>query len=182
MRGAWVGRRLFVLFACGAMASGCGGAAEAGRGASSAADAAQETSPEAAPAPAPGAKNAAPDPTANNVPPGPGIRAEQRGGASFYADKFTGRKTASGELYDPGLLTAAHLTLPFNSVVEVIRKNGRRVTVRINDRGPHIRGRIIDLSRSAAEAIGLDGVADVIVRVISVPPPKPKKKKAKRRR
>jgi rare lipoprotein A len=162
-----------VLLVC----AGCGGAAEAGRGAETAAPAAE---PEVAPAPE--AKNAAPppDPTANNVPPGPGIRVEQRGGASYYADKFTGRKTASGELYDPALLTAAHLTLPFNTVVEVMRKDGRRVTVRINDRGPHVRGRIIDLSRSAAEAIGVTGVSDVLVRVLSVPPPKPKKKKKRR--
>jgi rare lipoprotein A len=162
-----------VLLVC----AGCGGAAEAGRGAATAQRAA-----EAEAAPAPTAKNApAPDPTANNVPPGRGIRVEQRGGASYYADKFTGRKTASGELYDPALLTAAHLTLPFNAVVEVVRNDGRRVTVRINDRGPHVRGRIIDLSRSAAEAIGVTGVSDVLVRVLSVPPPKPKPKKKKRR-
>jgi rare lipoprotein A len=160
------------------MVSGCGGAAEGGRGAATAADAAQETTPEAASAPM--AKNAGPDPTADNVPPGPGIRTEQRGGASYYSDKLTGRKTASGEPYDPRQLTAAHLTLPFNTVVEVIRNDGRRVTVRINDRGPHVRGRIIDLSRSAAEAIGVTGVSNVLVRVVSVPLPKPKKK-AKRR-
>jgi rare lipoprotein A len=94
-----------------------------------------------------------------------------RGRASYYSDRLAGRPTASGELYDPRALTAAHRTLPFGTVVDVIRPDGRRVQVRINDRGPHIRGRIVDLSRRAAEAIGLvrDGVAEVTVVVVSMP-------------
>ena len=76
------------------------------------------------------------------------------GVASWYGARFAGRKTASGERFDPNEYTAAHRTLPFGSRVRVTR-NGRSVVVRINDRGPFSRGRLIDLSRSAAERIGL---------------------------
>jgi rare lipoprotein A len=92
----------------------------------------------------------------------------ERGGASYYADSLAGNATASGEPYDPRAMTAAHRTLPFGSVVEVVRDDGRRVRVRINDRGPFTKGRIIDLSRAAAEAIGMvrEGVVEVtVVRV-----------------
>ena len=95
-----------------------------------------------------------------------------KGKASYYADKFHGRKTASGEVYDKKKLTAAHRTYAFGTVVRVInKKNGKSVDVRINDRGPFSSGRIIDLSRAAAEKISMvnDGVVDVEVRVISVP-------------
>jgi rare lipoprotein A len=78
------------------------------------------------------------------------------GVASFYGRAFAGRRTASGETFDPGQLTAAHRTLPFGSHVRVTNPaNGRSVVVRINDRGPFHGGRVIDLSRSAAEAVGL---------------------------
>lgn len=78
------------------------------------------------------------------------------GHASFYGRRFAGRRTANGETFDPRQLTAAHRTLPFGSLVRVTNpRNGRSVTVRINDRGPFIKGREIDLSRAAAEQIGL---------------------------
>lgn len=76
--------------------------------------------------------------------------------ASFYGAKFNGRRTANGEKFNNSRLTAAHKTLPFGSKVQVTNmRNGRSVVVRINDRGPYVRGRIIDLSRAAAKQIGL---------------------------
>ncbi len=80
----------------------------------------------------------------------------QTGVASWYGDRFHGRKTASGEAFDMNALTAAHPKLAFGSWVRVRNLlNGRSVDVRINDRGPHIKQRVIDLSRAAAEALGL---------------------------
>lgn len=98
----------------------------------------------------------------------------EEGKASYYSDKLAGHRTAAGEPYDPGELTAAHRTLPFGTMVYVARPDGRHVTVRINDRGPHKRGRVIDLSRRAAEQIGLvkDGVGKVALRVVWRPPGK----------
>ena len=79
-----------------------------------------------------------------------------RGSASYYAAKFNGRRTASGERFDNADMTAAHRTLPFGSLVRVTNPaNGRSVVVRINDRGPFTRGRMIDVSRAAAEELGL---------------------------
>ncbi len=86
------------------------------------------------------------------------------GKASYYADKFNGRKTASGERFSNGKKTAAHKTLAFGTKVKVTNlANGKTVKVRINDRGPFVAGRIIDLSKSAAKKIGLQkqGVANV---------------------
>ena len=100
---------------------------------------------------------------------GPDVEGVERGHASFYADSLAGHSTASGEPYDPRALTAAHRTLPFGTIVEVARADGRRVRVRVNDRGPFgPKGRIIDLSRSAAEAIGMirDGVVLVTLRIV----------------
>jgi rare lipoprotein A len=78
------------------------------------------------------------------------------GTASYYAHKFHGRRTASGETFDNGAMTAAHRTLPFGSLVRVTNPaNGQSVVVRINDRGPFTRGRAIDVSRAAAEQLGL---------------------------
>ncbi|MGB7370711.1 septal ring lytic transglycosylase RlpA family protein [Erythrobacter sp.] len=78
------------------------------------------------------------------------------GVASYYGRRFHGRRTANGERFNMNALTAAHRTLPFGSKVRVINpRNGREVTVRINDRGPFTGGRVIDLSRAAAERIGL---------------------------
>lgn len=78
------------------------------------------------------------------------------GVASYYGRRFAGRPTASGERFDPQRLTAAHRTLPFGSRVRVTNpRNGQSVIVRINDRGPFVAGRMIDLSRGAAEQIGM---------------------------
>ena len=78
------------------------------------------------------------------------------GVASYYGRRFHGRLTANGERFDMNAMTAAHRTLPFGSMVRVTNpRNGRSVVVRINDRGPFIRGRTIDLSRGAAEEIGM---------------------------
>lgn len=83
----------------------------------------------------------------------------QRGHASWYGPGFNGRRTASGERYDMHALTAAHRTLPFGTLVRVRSLvNGREVDVRITDRGPYSRGRIIDVSRAAAEELGMLGL------------------------
>jgi rare lipoprotein A len=90
----------------------------------------------------------------------------QEGVASYYADEFHGRTTSNGETFDMNELTAAHQTLPFGTIVKVINKqNGRSVTVRINDRGPFLKDRIIDLSRAAAEKIGMIGPGTAEVRL-----------------
>jgi rare lipoprotein A len=86
------------------------------------------------------------------------------GMASYYHDKFVGKKTANGERYRKSKRTAAHQTLPFGTRVKVTNlSNGRSVKVRINDRGPFAKGRVIDLSKSAARKVGLlkAGVAKV---------------------
>jgi len=93
----------------------------------------------------------------------------QTGKASYYADKFEGKITANGEKYKHSKLTAAHKVLPFGTEVKVTNaKNGAFVIVRINDRGPFVEGRIIDLSKSAAEKLDFihDGIADVTVEVV----------------
>jgi len=88
----------------------------------------------------------------------------QNGRASWYGPGFHGRKTASGETFNTNELTAAHRTLPFGTKVRVVNKRtGKSVVVRINDRGPYVHGRVIDLSRASAQAIGLSGVAPVTV-------------------
>jgi len=86
----------------------------------------------------------------------------QSGRASWYGPGFHGRRTASGETFNTNDLTAAHRTLPFGTRVRVVNeRTGRSVVVRINDRGPYAHGRVIDLSRASAEAIGLSGVGSV---------------------
>jgi len=95
----------------------------------------------------------------------------ERGAASFYADRFAGRLTANGERYDPNAYTAAHRTLPFGSVVRVVHeRSGDWVLVRVNDRGPYARKRIIDLSRQAARRLSMlrDGVIRVRVEVLQL--------------
>ena len=84
---------------------------------------------------------------------------------SWYGPGFHGRTTASGERFNPYAMTAAHRTLPFGSVVRVTYK-GRSVTVRINDRGPFIKGRSLDLSKAAAQRIGCAGVCRVKMTVV----------------
>lgn len=92
--------------------------------------------------------------------------------ASFYAEEFNGRQTANGEIYDMNAFTAAHRTLPFGSVVEVTNlDNGATVFVRINDRGPFVANREIDLSKAAANALGIlnQGIGRVSIKLISSP-------------
>ncbi len=104
----------------------------------------------------------------------------EEGEASYYAASFQGRRTASGEKYDKEALTAAHKTLPFGTYVRVTElSSGRSVIVRINDRGPHKAGRVIDLSERAARELGFlaKGVTAVRLEVTqvpeSLPPPAP---------
>lgn len=81
---------------------------------------------------------------------------DQRGVASYYADYFQGRTTASGEVFNQKALTAAHRTLPFGTTVTVTRRDsGEQVEVVINDRGPFVDGRVIDLSKQAARELGM---------------------------
>lgn len=96
-------------------------------------------------------------------------QAVEYGKASYYADKFQGRKTASGELYHADSLTAAHRTLSFGTVVKVTNvKSNDFVFVRINDRGPFVQGRVIDLSRKAMNKLnGIEaGLIDVKVEIL----------------
>lgn len=91
----------------------------------------------------------------------------ESGKASYYADKFQGRRTASGDIFRQRRMTAAHKTLPFGTKVKVTNlSNGRTIKVRINDRGPFVAGRIIDLSKKAARKLGMlnAGVANVQIR------------------
>lgn len=92
------------------------------------------------------------------------------GRASYYAAKFHGRRTASGERYNSKLMTAAHQTLPFGTQIKVTNlRNMKSVVVRVNDRGPHVHGRIVDLSRTAAQLldITLTGVALVKLEILT---------------
>ncbi len=95
---------------------------------------------------------------------------DETGIGSWYGDEFAGKLTANGEIFDPELVTAAHKTLPMPSVVRVTNlDNGKSLVVRINDRGPFVAGRIIDLSREAARRIGYkdNGLARVRVQVLA---------------
>ncbi|MDH5527479.1 MAG: septal ring lytic transglycosylase RlpA family protein [Nitrospirota bacterium] len=96
----------------------------------------------------------------------------ERGDASWYGPGFHGRRTANGEIYDQEAMTAAHRYLPFGTLVEVKRRDtGQRILVRINDRGPFVNDRIIDLSREGArrlESIG-SGVVPVRLRIVRMP-------------
>src|SRR5215472_13276447 len=97
---------------------------------------------------------------------------DETGMASWYGEAFQGRYTANGEVFDLDEITAAHTTLPLPSIVEVINlQNNRALRIRVNDRGPFARGRIIDLSRRAAELLGFEraGTANVRVRVLKEP-------------
>jgi rare lipoprotein A len=152
------------------------------------------------PAPAPPvASSTAPAPPAPNPPKSPAASGSDalaerygaapplavfKGEASYYGDQFSGRKTASGELYNPRALTAAHRELPFGTVVRVVRSEPPGVVyVRITDRGPFRRGRVLDLSRAAAEQLQMirAGVIPVRAEVVEFgPKPKPKQKRTKR--
>ena len=90
---------------------------------------------------------------------------QQKGVASWYGPGFHGRKTASGERFNTNELTAAHLSLPFGTKLLVRNeRNGKEVVVRVNDRGPYIKSRIIDLSQAAARALGIDGIGRVVIQ------------------
>lgn len=92
--------------------------------------------------------------------------ADQIGHASWYGAE-SGNRTANGEHFRPGGMTAAHRTLPFGTRVRVtVLSTGRSCTVRINDRGPFIRGRVIDLAHGAARACGIEGVARVRLKIL----------------
>ena len=105
----------------------------------------------------------------------------QSGSGSYYADKFAGRSTASGAPYEPHGFTAAHRTLPFGTVLRVTRKDGGQVVyVRVTDRGPYgPRGRILDLSRAAAEKLGMlrAGVVKIKVEVLEYGPRKQRRRR-----
>ncbi len=126
--------------------------------------------------PAPRLFEPMPPPAALAPEPEPGPKLVERapkfsqvGLASWYGPGFHRRPTASGERYDMDDLTAAHRALPLDSVVRVTNlNNGRSVVVRINDRGPYVHGRVIDLSRGAAKRLGMkdDGVAPVLIEAI----------------
>jgi rare lipoprotein A len=94
----------------------------------------------------------------------------EKGLASWYGEPFHGRKTASGEVYDMNEITAAHKTLPLHTWVEVVNVDtGQSLLLRVNDRGPFIDGRIIDLSKAAAKKLGVyrPGTAKVVVVAVS---------------
>ena len=92
--------------------------------------------------------------------------------ASWYGEAFQGRTTASGEVYDMHGLTAAHRELPLGTWVEITNlQNGRSVTLRINDRGPSIRGRMLDVSKAAAKTLGFLGAGTTMVQIRIVPKP-----------
>jgi rare lipoprotein A len=130
----------------------------------------------ALPVPAGALRAQEPEPSLRTAPTVPVSKPDaapfQSGEASYYGEKFRGRKTASGEPFDPSALTAAHRTLPFGTWVLVSRTDvSRSVRVRITDRGPFKAGRVIDLSTRAAEDLDMirAGVAAVEIRVVSGP-------------
>ena len=91
----------------------------------------------------------------------------QKGVASWYGPGFHGKKTANGERFNTNDLTAAHKTLPFGTQLRVTNeRTGKSVVVRINDRGPYAHGRVIDLSKAAAEAVGIEGVGQVTLAAL----------------
>ncbi len=114
-------------------------------------------------------------PSPNRLPPPKPavIGATQRGVASWYGRPYHGRRTSNGEIYDMNKMTAAHLALPFDTWVQVTNlDNGRATQVRINDRGPFVKNRIIDISRAAAEAIAMIGPGTARVRLKIIKGPK----------
>jgi len=124
-----------------------------------------------APAAAPAAQPAVPAPAASPVPAAPAADTEQ-GKLAWYGSKFAGRKTASGQRYDPNALTMAHKTLPFGTRVKVTNlANKRSVELRVNDRGPTQADRIGDVSYAAAKRLGMvrAGVIDAEVTVVAAP-------------
>ena len=152
----WSRRSYFVVALAYATLFGC---AQLQRGS----EQPQESAP---PAPAP------PSPPPVSQPStGDATATKQRGRISYYGDDFAGKKTASGEPFDPAALTMAHRTLPFGTRVRVTNvENQRTVDVVVNDRGPAVAGRIADLSRAAALRIGMlaDGVVDALLEILEL--------------
>jgi rare lipoprotein A len=110
----------------------------------------------------------------NHLPPPIPARigAVETGVASWYGHPYHGRRTSNGEIYDMNQMTAAHLRLPFDTWVRVTNtRNGEQAEVRINDRGPFIKNRVIDLSREAARRVGMLGPGTDLVRIEIIPPP-----------
>ena len=97
-----------------------------------------------------------------------GAKSKRNGGLASVYSTESGNKTASGERLNPGGMTAAHRSLPFGTMVRVTNeRNGRSATVRINDRGPFVRGRVIDVTPAAARALGFSGLAPVSLNIDS---------------
>lgn len=133
----------------------------------------------AEPAPAAAAPAATPAPAPVAAAPAAPAGAME-GLAAYYSNRLNGRKTASGEVFDQGKLTAAHQTLAYGTKVKVTNtKNNRSVVVRINDRGPTQAGRVIDLSQAAASKLGMmkSGLVPVKLEVVAEAPAKAAKKK-----
>ena len=146
---------MFALFA-----SGCAQQPVAPQGAPSAPAAVPAPPAAVSPNPAPG------KPTPRNETNAASI---EQGKVSLYGVNFAGKTTASGERFDPDAFTMAHRTLPFGTRVRVTNlQNHRSVEVRVNDRGPTVRGRIADISAAAARALGMteDGVIDATLQVV----------------
>jgi rare lipoprotein A len=131
------------------------------------------TPPASAPLPQPASPPGQPAPSAPSGPPSateqqPAVPGEyvEEGIASWYGVPFNGRRTSNGEIYDMHQFTAAHRTLPFGAIVRVTNlRNGKQTEVRINDRGPFVANRIIDLSLSAAQSIEMVGTGTAPVRL-----------------
>jgi rare lipoprotein A len=124
--------------------------------------------PAAAPAPAAAVKAA---PAAKEAPAAAAAGDSSEGKVAYYGRKFAGRKTASGERFNPNAMTMAHKTLPFGTLVKVTNvKNGKHVTVRVNDRGPSTADRIGDLTQAAARKIRMtrSGVIDAKLDVVGM--------------
>lgn len=163
-------RALLALLALPALVA-AGGCSMVGAGASTPPTVAGSApSSDTAPPGAATAPEASGDPVAANAPADGAWREE--GMASWYGEPFHGRTTASGAPYDMNAPTAAHKTLPFGSRVRVDNlDNGRSTTLTITDRGPFIEGRIIDVSRWGAEALGMTGAGVARVRITVVEAP-----------
>jgi rare lipoprotein A len=130
----------------------------------------QPLPPSGVPVPQPSPPSGPPPPN-ERQPAIPGVYSEE-GVASWYGDPFNGHRTSNGEIYDMHLFTAAHRTLPFNAMIRVTNlSNGMQTDVRINDRGPFVANRVIDLSLSAAQAIGMVGPGTASVRLEMVSGP-----------
>ena len=136
---------------------------------------ARQPAPAPQPLPPPGlpSQPSGPPPVTERQPAVAGVYTEE-GVASWYGNPFDGRRTSNGEIYDMHQFTAAHRTLPFGAVLRVTNlSNGMQTQVRINDRGPFVANRVIDLSLSAAQAIGMVGPGTAHVRLEMISGPNP---------